>query len=284
MEQLTDIASVRARLESWRQLGDSIALVATMGNLHKGHMELVSLAHQHAERLVVTVFVNPTQFGPGEDFEDYPRTMEKDIRLLNRAEVDLLFTPTEGEIYPYGQEDMTSVLVPGLSDTLCGQNRPGHFRGVTSVVCRLLNIVQPDVAVFGQKDYQQLVILRRMVQDLHLPVRVIAGLTTRDEDGLALSSRNQYLSESEREAAPGLYAALDRCRTSLLDGEHNYAELEARGKRELEAEGLEPDYFAIRQAGDLAIPAPESGKLVVLAAARLGSTRLIDNVLVDIKN
>ena len=280
MKTIHDVEPLRAALQSWHQDRESIALVPTMGNLHKGHMSLIKLAQEYAERVVVSIFVNPTQFGPDEDFDDYPRTLANDRRRLSRAGVDLVFAPDVVDIYPQGQNESTGVVVPVLSDMLCGSDRPGHFAGVTSVVARLLNIVQPEVAVFGQKDYQQLTILRRMVDDLFMPVKIIAGQTYREPSGLAMSSRNQYLSDAEREVAPGLYRALRACRERLLAGEPDYAKLEKAGLEELTSLGFHPDYFAIRAARDLDIPADDNANLVVLAAARLGKARLIDNVLV----
>jgi len=280
MKTIHDVEPLRAVLQGWHQDQEGIALVPTMGNLHKGHMSLIKLAQEYAERVVVSIFVNPTQFGPGEDFEDYPRTLANDRRRLSRAGVDLVFVPDVVDVYPSGQDESTKVIVPGLSDILCGSDRPGHFAGVTSVVARLFNIVQPEVAVFGQKDYQQLTILRRMADDLFMPVKIIAGQTYREPSGLAMSSRNQYLTDAEREAAPGLYRALCDCRERLLAGELDYAKLEEAGLDELRSLGFRPDYFAIRAARDLAVPPDENANLVVLSAARLGTARLIDNVLV----
>lgn len=280
MKTIHDVEPLRTVLQAWHQDRESIALVPTMGNLHKGHMSLIKLAQEYAERVVVSIFVNPTQFGPDEDYDDYPRTLANDRRRLSRAGVDIIFVPDVVDIYPSGQGESTSVVVPGLSDMLCGSDRPGHFAGVTSVVARLLNIVQPEVAVFGQKDYQQLTILRRMVDDLFMPIKVIAGQTFREANGLAMSSRNQYLSDAERDVAPGLYRALCVCRERLLAGETDYPMLEAAALDELRSLGFQPDYFAIRAARDLAEPPDDDANLVVLAAARLGKARLIDNVLV----
>lgn len=282
MKQITDISSLRNEIDNWRQAGESVALVPTMGNLHKGHMNLVNLAHEHAERVVVSIFVNPTQFRPGEDFAEYPRTLATDARRLARAGTDILFAPSSEEIYPEGTEQMTSVSVNALSEIFCGAARPGHFDGVTSVVCRLFNIVAPDVAVFGQKDYQQLVILRRMASDLHIPVKIIAGQTQREKSGLAMSSRNQYLSKEEQKAAPTIYWALADCRQQLLDGQRDLDRLEAEGLDRLHAAGLDPEFFAIRKASDLSPPKADSQHLVILTAARLGAARLIDNVLVEL--
>ncbi len=282
MKTVRSIRSLREALREWRGDGERVALVPTMGNLHAGHLSLVELAGQHAERVVVSIFVNPTQFGPREDFQAYPRTPDTDRRRLTRTRADLLFMPSVEEMYPRGQQAFTSVSVPALSTILCGEFRPGHFDGVTSVVARLLNIVQPSVAVFGQKDYQQLVIIRRMVEDLHWPVEVLAAPTQRDADGLALSSRNQYLEPAQRGQAPALHRALTRCRERLLAGERDYAALEADALAELRRAGFRPDYFTVRDATDLALPTAPTRRLVALTAARLGAARLIDNVLVDL--
>lgn len=281
LKTIHDPDNVRDLTEAWRKVGESVALVPTMGNLHKGHMSLVNLVQEYAERVVVSVFVNPTQFGPGEDFAEYPRTLATDTRRLSRAGVDVLFAPEIDHMYPRGQDDATTVIVPGLSDELCGVARPGHFAGVTSIVARLFNLLQPNVAVFGQKDYQQLVIIRRMVSDLCMPIRIIAGQTYREDDGLALSSRNQYLSADERAIAPGLYRTIEDCRGRLTAGATDTAALEREGFKKLESLGFQPEYIAVRKAGDLSSPGPTDRNLVVLVAARLGTTRLIDNVLVE---
>ena len=282
MKTVRDIPTLREIVSGWRQDGETIALVPTMGSLHRGHLSLVSVAQEHAERVVVSVFVNPTQFGPDEDFDAYPRTLENDRRRLSRAAVDLMFAPGDDEMYPFGGDHVTSVSVPEISAMLCGNDRPGHFVGVTSVVCRLFNIVQPDFAVFGQKDYQQLVIIRRMVADLHLPVKILAGQTQREKDGLALSSRNRYLTDIQRKSASIIRAAISQCCERLLGGESNYATLESDGLKRLEGVGFSPDYFVVRKAGDLSPPDADSRYLVVMAAARLGSARLIDNDLVEL--
>jgi pantoate--beta-alanine ligase len=281
VKTIRDIKTLRGMTQGWHQDGDSIALVPTMGSLHSGHISLVRLAHEYAERVIVSVFVNPTQFGPNEDYKSYPRSLDNDRRRLSRAGVDLLFAPGNEEIYPFGEEAMTRVSVPDLSTVLCGDSRPGHFDGVTSVVSRLFNIIQPDVAVFGQKDYQQLVIIRRMVADLHLPIKILAGQTQRQDDGLALSSRNRNLSDAERSMAPQLNGALRRCRDQIVSGNRDFAALESEERALLEASGFEVDYFTVRKAGDLSLPDADSRHLVILTAARLGEARLIDNILID---
>jgi pantoate--beta-alanine ligase len=273
---------VRDRVQAWRQKGDHIALVPTMGNLHDGHLSLIDLAREHAERVVVSVFVNPTQFEPGGDFEKYPRTLAVDKRKLTRAKADLLFVPDVEMMYPFGTADATVVSVPKMRDDLCGAFRPGHFDGVTSVVSRLFGLVLPDVAVFGQKDYQQQLVIRRMVEDLHMPVGIVSGDTVREADGLAYSSRNQYLTEEERRVAPALYEVLQKLGRDLQAGRREFAVLETGAMATLEGRGFSPDYVAIRRAVNLEAPDRDTDRLVVLAAARLGSARLIDNLVVDI--
>ena len=279
MKRITTVAEVRELVDAWHEAGDTIALVPTMGNLHAGHMSLVSLAAEHAERVIVSIFVNPTQFGPGEDFADYPRTPDMDVRRLQRAGVDVVFEPDVDEMYPGGSDAATQVVVPGVSEIIDGSSRPGHFTGVTSVVSRLFNICSPDVAVFGQKDYQQLVILRRMVTDLHMPVKILAGPTGRAESGLALSSRNGYLSDEQLEQAAAISRALREVRDEVQGGNADYAALEKQACGQINAAGLECDYVLIRAAYDLADPDDDTVNLVVLAAARLGTVRLIDNML-----
>ena len=269
-------------IAEWRHENEHIALVATMGNLHGGHLSLIELAREYAERVVVTVFVNPTQFGDGEDFAEYPRTLELDKRKLKKTGVDVLFVPDVDTVYPNGLEHATTVTVPGLSDNFCGEFRPGHFTGVTSVVARLFALVKPDVAVFGQKDYQQQLLIRYMVKDLHLPVRIITAPTVRDDDGLAMSSRNTYLTDDERAVAPVVYDTLSAAGAKLQSGERDYESLEAAALQELSDAGLAPEYFAIRRAENLEAPDRDCDELVILTAASPGDVRLIDNIVVSI--
>ncbi len=278
MQTLTRIGDLRALVRGWRMAGETIAFVPTMGNLHAGHASLIAAAHHHGRRVVASVFVNPLQFGPNEDYAAYPRTPEEDAALLTAQGVDALLLPTVEEVYPLGVAENTIVEVPGLSDILCGAFRPGHFRGVATVVVKLLNMVQPDVAIFGEKDYQQLTIIRRAVEDLCLPVRIVGAPTVRAEDGLALSSRNRYLDDAERGIAPELYRALDRARRRLASGDTDLAAIEGEGLASLRAAGFRPDYFEVRAAGTLARPHGRDVDLVVLAAARLRRARLIDNM------
>ncbi len=272
---------MREFVRDWRASQQGVSLVPTMGNLHEGHLSLARLARAEADRVVATIFVNPTQFGAGEDFESYPRTLDADLELLAAAgTVDAVFVPDDGEIYPFGAGDAVRVSMPALSRELCGASRPGHFDGVASVVCRLLNIVTPDVLVLGLKDYQQLIIVKRMVADLGIGVRVVSGPTMRDTDGLAISSRNRYLTDDERLRAPLLYAALEKVAVAICDGDGNYGALQQAAADELRAAGFVPDYVEVRCAADLAKPNGRQppDELIVLAAARLGNARLIDNL------
>ena len=282
METVSHIPAVRARVAGWRREGASVALVPTMGNLHRGHMQLVQLALERAERVVVSIFVNPMQFGPRDDFDRYPRTLERDCAALAQAGAHLVFAPEPREMYPAGMERSSVVNVPALAGILEGQYRPGHFQGVATVVAKLFNITTPDVAVFGQKDYQQLLVIEQMTRDLCLPIEIVPGPIVRDDDGLALSSRNQYLSAAERGRAPALHDCLMAARRRILDGDRRWTEIEAAALGCLESVGFNPDYFSIRSAEDLGLPSEMHRRLVLLVAAGLGQTRLIDNVCVDL--
>ncbi|HEX5786557.1 MAG TPA: pantoate--beta-alanine ligase [Woeseiaceae bacterium] len=282
MEVIRTREELRDMLANWRHHDEHVALVPTMGNLHQGHVSLVDLARQHAERVVVSVYVNPTQFGPGEDFTEYPRTLERDTRRLRKVRADVLFVPDDETVYPFGHECATVVAVPGLTENFCGAFRPKHFDGVTSVVARLFALVTPDVAVFGQKDYQQQLVVRYMTEDLNLPIRIITAPTVREDDGLAMSSRNAYLSDEERPIAPRLYSVLSSVAGELQDGKRDFAALEKQGRSELEAAGFTVEYLAVRRAQNLAEPDRDCDELVVLAAVRLGKARLIDNVVVTV--
>ncbi|MGH8477671.1 MAG: pantoate--beta-alanine ligase [Methylococcales bacterium] len=275
MEIVETVASLRICLEPWRKAAERIVLVPTMGNLHTGHLQLVDEARRLGQRIVVSVFVNPAQFGAGEDFQSYPRTLEEDIRMLRGKCVDLLFCPATQEIYP--ESPYTFVTVPVLSDLLCGKHRPGHFTGVTTVVAKLFNMVQPEVAVFGEKDIQQLTIIRKLVCDLNFPVRIESVATVREPDGLAMSSRNRYLTEQERRFAPMLYRQIQAAVQQILDGETDFASLEHRHRLEVRKYGFRPDYFSITRSTDLKPATPKDRELVILAAAWLGKVRLIDN-------
>lgn len=276
-------AEFRKRVHRWRDLQQKIAFVPTMGNLHAGHIALVKRARELAQRVVVSIFVNPTQFGPDEDYANYPRTLDADKLQLAVAGADLLFVPEVQTVYPNGPERTTKVVVPEISTLLEGAHRPGHFDGVATVVCKLLNLVQPDVAVFGQKDYQQLLVIRHMVRDMCLPVEIVSVPTVRELDDLAMSSRNRYLTRGERSTAPQLYRSLVTAADAIRDGVMDFGRLEQEATERLNAAGFRPDYVAIREAAELA-PATESTQhFVVLGAAWLGKARLIDNLLVDLQ-
>ena len=248
---------------------------------YKGHVKLVALAQEHADKVVVSAFVNPLQFGPNEDFNQYPRTLEHDTQALTKVEADAMFHPNAFEMYPMGHERSSIVDVPELSGILCGAYRPGHFIGVATVLAKFFNIVQPEAAVFGEKDYQQLMIIRRMVSDLCIPVEIIGAPTVRDHDGLALSSRNRYLNRGERDIAPRLYETLKAAQKRIQGGDTNFEAIQKQALHTLELAGFKPDYFAIRQV-DLQPVRDSSKELVILAAVHLGKTRLIDNVKVNL--
>lgn len=278
MRTCANIVQLQNALRGCRRQGQRIAFVPTMGNLHKGHIDLVRRARELADIIVVSIFVNPLQFGPREDLASYPRTLAADKEKLFAEGVQFLFTPEVKDIYPEGMNLHTQVQVPDLSETLCGGSRPGHFNGVTTVVNKLFNIVQPDVAVFGEKDFQQLSIIRKMVRDLCMPIAIEGVATVRDEDGLAKSSRNGYLSADERRLAPLIHETLLSCREAIACGFDNFLQLESHARMQLLQAGFEPDYFAIRDARTLRAVTEETEEIAILAAARLGRTRLIDNV------
>ena len=280
MKQLPDINSLADQLQIWRDAGESIALVPTMGNLHEGHLCLVDEAKRHADHCVVSIFVNPTQFGPGEDFKAYKRTPNEDCALLETRGADAVFLPTLEMMYPQGETIATTISMPSsLTNILCGASRPGHFDGVATIVAKLFELVQPDVAVFGEKDYQQLLVIRHLVAELKLPVKIIGLPTVREQGGLAMSSRNGYLDDTEQAQARQLYKTLQRCCEQLQSGEQDIASIETSAAADLQAAGFAPDYVSIRRASDLALPDIADNELVVLAAAQLGAARLIDNVL-----
>jgi pantoate--beta-alanine ligase len=266
-----------AGLRAARARAGRVALVPTMGNLHEGHIALMTQARAHADQVIATIFVNRLQFRPGEDFEAYPRTFEADCAKLEAAGVEHLFAPDETEMYPQPQAYHVEPP-PDQAGVLDGEFRPGHFRGVATVVMKLFQIAQADVALFGKKDYQQLMVIRNMVREFAVPVEIIPGETVRAADGLALSSRNGYLSPDERAEAPRLYNLLTELAAAVRQGARNYAELEAKAMNILSLNGWVPDYVALRKKLDLQSPSAHDSGLVVLAAARLGTTRLIDNL------
>ncbi len=281
IETIRELQALRNRVGEWKRAGLRVGFVPTMGNLHAGHYSLVEIAKRHADRVVASVFVNPTQFGPNEDFARYPRTPEQDAAGLEAAGCDVLWLPSVEAMYPFGTEGAVRMHVPNVGDTLEGAHRPGHFDGVATVVARLFNQVQADVAVFGRKDYQQLAVIRAMARDLAFAVEIVAAPTLREADGLAMSSRNQYLSAQERPVAATIFRTLQGMRDAAVAGGPR-AQIEAAAETGLRAAGFVPDYAVVRRP-DLSEPDDgESGPRVALVAARLGRTRLIDNLEFDL--
>ncbi len=269
-------------LREWRQnQAQRIAFVPTMGNLHPGHVALVEKAQTLAKRVVVSIFVNPLQFGPQEDFAIYPRTLAADVEKLKAIGADAVFAPTAEEMYPTGLPQATGIQVSALAEDLCGKSRPGHFAGVATVVAKLFHIVQPDIAIFGEKDWQQFVIIRQMVDDLNFPLQLASFPTVRLADGLAMSSRNQFLSAQERNTAPELQKTLQTIREAILTGTHEYELLCRKATEELQRHSFRVDYLTVRERHSLRMPTSEDNELIILTAAFLGNTRLIDNTFVS---
>ncbi len=283
MQVIHTIRQLREVIQAFKQVGKKIAFVPTMGNLHEGHLQLVSMAQTKAEIVVCSIFVNPLQFGEGEDFDKYPKTLKDDTRQLQQLGCDIVFAPSVEEMYPgsstAGKAGATQsqIVVPGISDTLEGASRPGHFTGVATVVGKLFNMVQPDLAVFGEKDYQQLLVIKRFVNELCFPVGILSYPIVREENGLAMSSRNGYLSSEQKQQASALYRTLQAMAQKLQSGSRNYQQLEQETVEQLQKSGFKPDYIQIRNT-DLSKPTLDSKQLVILAAAWLGKTRLIDNL------
>lgn len=278
MQTSTDIGELRGILDRFRRQGATIGFVPTMGNLHAGHISLIEQSVKQCDFTVASIFVNPLQFAAGEDFDTYPRTLADDQIKLAEAGCDLLFTPTAEQLYPRGLEAHTKVIVPEVTRHHCGAHRAGHFDGVSTVVSILLNIVQPTVAFFGEKDFQQVAVIRKLVADLLLPVKVVSGATMREADGLAMSSRNQYLSAEHRPMAAGLYQTLQQIAGRISAGEKNFLQLQTEGLAELAQKGFRTEYLNIVRADTLEVASERDGDIVVLVAARLGQTRLIDNI------
>jgi len=278
MQSVESVDELRQQIKQWRDKQLSIAFVPTMGNLHQGHLSLVNRAQELADKVVVSVFVNPLQFDDKNDLSAYPRTLADDLKQLEFVACDVVFTPTADVIYPNGMEKQTIITVPGMDDKLCGQARPGHFDGVATVVAKLFNMVQADVAVFGEKDYQQLLLIKKMVSDLNIPINIIGATTHREKNGLAMSSRNQYLSAQQRDDAADLYQSLLLVKEQLEQGEEDFSALEQAAFENLQALGFIPDYVDIRRADNLEQAKIGDKSLRILVAARLGNARLIDNI------
>ena len=282
MQFIESLNTLRELRQSWRSAGHTVAFVPTMGNLHDGHLDLVKQAKVLADKVVVSIFVNPMQFGANEDLDAYPRTLDADRSKLEAHGVDALFFPAVDDVYPRGLSEQTFVEVPGISDLLCGASRPGHFRGVATIVCKLFNMVQPDVACFGEKDFQQLQVIRTMVEDLSMPINIVGVPTRRQEDGLAMSSRNGYLSAEQRTTATQIYAAMEQMRAAICARQDSYADIERKASQSLMAAGLKPEYVTIRNARNLQPAEPGDYQLVILMAAFMGTTRLIDNMQITL--
>ncbi len=282
MKTIHSITELRQQLDAERAAGKRIALVPTMGNLHEGHLRLVDQARENADIIVTSIFVNPLQFGENEDLDAYPRTLAEDEAKLASRGCHYVFAPSDAEMYPEGREGQCQVYVPKISGMHCGSSRPGHFQGVTTVVCKLFGIVQPDVAIFGEKDFQQLLVIRKMAADLYLPVEILGAAIARDERLLALSSRNGYLTSQELEIAPALNRALRDAKTAILQGRRDYDQLREEAQLALEQAGFSRDYFNIVRRNDLEVASAEDQEIVILAAAYLGKARLIDNQVIDI--
>ena len=282
MQIVSDITELRELRRTWQSSQQKIAFVPTMGNLHNGHLKLVKEAKKNATKVVVSIFVNPLQFGPDEDLDAYPRTMEDDKASLEALGVDVLFMPKVADIYSRGLEQQTFVEVPGLSYMICGASRPGHFRGVATIVCKLFNMVQPNMAFFGEKDFQQLQVIKAMVTDLSMNLTIHGVPTEREADGLAMSSRNNYLNSEQRKIAPGLYALICAMADEIRSGRRDFSVLMQENREKLAELGFKPDYIDIRSASSLLQPSHEDTELVILGAGFLGKTRIIDNIQVEL--
>ncbi len=282
MQVVSSICALRTLIGQWKQAGESVGFVPTMGNLHRGHLSLVGRAKENTQKVIVSIFVNPMQFGENEDLDAYPRTLEEDKAKLIEAGADAVFLPRVEDMYPGGLKQQTFVEVPDISHVLCGASRPGHFRGVATVVTKLFNMVQPNAAFFGEKDFQQLQVIRTLVQDLSMPITIHGIPTAREDSGLAMSSRNGYLSESEKQIAPELYAAMCALGESLKQGEQGFTELAQKTARRLNETGFATDYVKIVNAKTLKPATHGDTALVILIAAYLGTTRLIDNLPVNL--
>ncbi len=282
MDQANSISELRQYVQHWKDHKQSIAFVPTMGNLHQGHMSLIEKGMSLCDRSICSIFVNPMQFGPNEDFNHYPRTLDQDIALLESVGCDLAYMPTASELYPQGLENISQIIVTDLTETYEGAHRPGHFTGVATIVAKLFNIVKPDISVFGKKDYQQYCVIKKMAQDLNLDVEIIGQETAREPSGLATSSRNQYLNEEQESKAGLIYATLQQAADKILKGENNFALVEKQALEQLQQVGFDTDYFNICNADTLKPATSEDRKLVILVTTRLGNTRLLDNIEIDL--
>lgn len=277
------ISDTRDAIIQAKQAGKVIAFVPTMGNLHEGHLKLYQAACKKADYIVASIFVNPIQFNSNQDYDSYPRTLGEDCNKLAREKVDLVFAPNTEEIYPKGLNQHTRIFVPGISELHCGAHRPGHFKGVATVVTKLFNIVTPNIAFFGEKDYQQLAVIRQMVNDLSLPITIDSIPTVREADGLAMSSRNHLLTPAQRTQALSIYSVLTQMKNSIINGMRDFKQIEVSGISAMRESGLKPEYLSVCRRSDLHYAASHDKELIILAASFAGSTRLIDNIMFDLK-
>ena len=282
MNQVYSVSELRQYIQHWKDHQQSIAFIPTMGNLHQGHLSLIEKGQSLCDRSICSIFVNPMQFGPNEDFNHYPRTLDKDIELLESVACDLVYMPTASELYPQGLEKISQVIVTDLTETFEGAHRPGHFTGVATIVAKLFNIVKPDISVFGKKDYQQYCVIKKMTQDLNLDVEIIGQETTREPSGLATSTRNQYLNEEQMSKAALIYRTLQDASDKIIGGERNFALVEKQATDSLSQAGFAIDYFNVCNADTLKPATPGDKKLVILVTTRLGDTRLLDNIEIDL--
>ncbi len=282
MNQAYSVSELRQYIQRWKDHQQSIAFIPTMGNLHQGHMSLIEKGQSLCDRSICSIFVNPMQFGPNEDFNHYPRTLEQDIERLESVACDLVYMPTASELYPQGLEKISQIIVTDLTESFEGAHRPGHFTGVATIVAKLFNIVKPDISVFGKKDYQQYRVIKKMAQDLNLDVEIIGQETTREPSGLATSTRNQYLSEEQKSKAALIYWTLQSASDKITGGESNFALIEKQAIDSLDQAGFETDYFNVCNADTLKPATSGDKKLVILVTTRLGDTRLLDNIEIDL--
>ena len=282
MNQAYSVSELRQYIQHWKDHQQSIAFIPTMGNLHQGHLSLIEKGQSLCDRSICSIFVNPMQFGPNEDFNHYPRTLEQDIELLESVACDLVYMPTASELYPQGLEKISQIIVTDLTETFEGAHRPGHFTGVATIVAKLFNIVKPDISVFGKKDYQQYCVIKKMTQDLNLDVEIIGQETTREPSGLATSTRNQYLNEEQKSKAALIYRTLQDASDKIIGGERNFALVEKQATDSLSQAGFATDYFNVCNADTLKPATPGDKKLVILVTTRLGDTRLLDNIEIDL--
>jgi len=282
MNQANSVSELRQYIQHWKDHRQSIAFIPTMGNLHQGHLSLIEKGQSLCDRTICSIFVNPMQFGPNEDFNHYPRTLDQDIELLESVACDLVYMPTASELYPQGLEGISQIIVTDLTDTFEGAHRPGHFTGVATIVAKLFNIVRPDISVFGKKDYQQYCVIRKMTRDLNLDVEIIGQETSREPSGLATSSRNRYLNEEQKSKAALIYETLQDASDKIVRGEKDFASVEKQATDKLNQAGFDTDYFNVCNADTLKPVTAGDKKLVILVTTRLGDTRLLDNIEIDL--